>query len=177
MKKLLIVPLLSIVLIACSQNAGKKDGVVASAPAPVEHSETDGHDHGSQQPAAKTSSMRPADPDKVIPAVAEKYSGILIGVANKTDKTQKEVAVPFSQRTAIEGTPLSIEVFSLFPDFTMVDGGYANKSMEESNPGAKVKIYKDGQEIFNGWLFQNFPGMHGLNDEQYDIVMINSVLK
>ena len=171
MKKFLVMIMASAVLVACSQNAGKKEGVVASGSAGGENTA------GVNEPAGKTSSMMPADPDKVIPAVAEKYSGILVAVVNKTDNSKKEVAVPFGQRTAIEGTPIAIEVLSLFPNFTMANGGYVNVSMDEENPGSKVKIYKDGNEVFTGWLFQNFPGQHGMDDPQFDVFMINSVLK
>ncbi len=170
MKKILLIAI-SLMLFACSQNANKKEGVVASnqnAPVAKEGSAENNN-------ATETVSL---DPDKLSKDVAEIYSGIVISVVNKKDNTNKEISIPFSQRTAIENTPLSIEVLSYFPFFKMVDnGGYANVSMDEENPGSKVKIYKDGKEIFNGWLFQNFPGMHGLDDADYDIIMVKSIKK
>ncbi len=169
MKTFLIAALSSLVLFACSQNAGKKEGTVVQAPAAEQKAD------GGQP--AKTSSMMPMDPDKLIPEVAAKYSGVTVSVIKKADNSSSEIVVPFSQKVAIEGTPLSVEVFSLFPEFKMVEGGVTNTSMEETNPGAKVKIYKDGKEVFNGWLFQSFPGMHGFDDPEFDVIMVNSVLK
>lgn len=171
MKKILLIAI-SLMLFACSQNANKKEGVVASNQnAPVAK-------EGSAESKNNATESASLDPDKLSKDVAEIYSGIVISVVNKKDNTSKEISIPFTQRTAIEGTPLSIEVLSYFPFFKMVDnGGYANVSMDEENPGSKVKIYKDGKEIFNGWLFQKFPGMHGLDDADYDIVMVKSIKK
>lgn len=170
MKKVLIIAL-SFMVFACSQNANKKEGVVADEKVPVAKEDVKNTDN-------KTSNLSSLDPDKVSKEVADIFSGIVISVVNKKDNSTKEVTVPFSQRVLVEGTPISIEVLSYFPFFKMVDnGGYANVSMEEENPGSKVKIYKDGKEIFNGWLFQKFPGMHGLEDPDYNILMVKSVKK
>ena len=170
MKVFLIAVLSLFMFVACSQNAGKKEGTVASVPSAEQKPASNNKD-------VKVSSVKPLNSDKLIPEVAEKYSGVVISVIKKSDNSKSEVSVPFSARTAISGTPLAVEVLSLFPDFKMVDGGVANASMEEVNPGAKVKIYKDGKEAFSGWLFQNFPGMHGFDDPDFDVVMVRSVPK
>lgn len=169
MKKILIVLAAVLVVAACSQNSKKEGGTVAVAPAPVA---------GEQSPAATTSpAPLPTPTNALLPEVAAKYKGVKLEVTKLADKTKSNLSVPFGAKTVIDGTPLLIEVESLFPSFTMVEGGMANKSLNEDNPGAKVKIYKAGAVIFDGWLFQNFPEMHGLEDPEYSVVMVGSVLK
>ncbi len=171
MKKVLLIMSAVILLAACSQNAKKEGGTVvqpaASTGAGAEQMET----------TPMPEKLMPVDTTKVIPAIAEKYSGAVIDVLHLGSEKIESFDVPFSTKVPLTGTPYSIEVMTLFTDFTMVDGGEANKSLDESNPGVKVNIYRDGKVVFNKWLFQNFPTMHGFVDPDGKVGIIMKATK
>lgn len=169
MKKLIAGLFVCALLVGCSQNA-KKDGTPMSAPTKQESSVAKNDtsaDTGVQN-------LKVSKSDELLPEIASAYKGIVVSAADIKKGTNVEMEVPFGTETKINNTPLTIIVQSYFPDFTMVNGGVANKSMTENNPGAKVVIKKDGTMVFDGWLFQKFPGAHGFDDPDYNIIMIKS---
>lgn len=171
MKKLIAGIFVCAALFGCSQNS-KKEGTPMATPVAKEKAVAG--DNSTSAPMS-TQTLKAAKADELLPEVASAYKGIVISVTDIKKGSSMEMEVPFGQEIKIKDTPLSVTVQSFFPDFTMVNGGVANKSMNENNPGAKVVIKKDGNMMFDGWLFQKFPGTHGLEDADYNMIMVKSV--
>ncbi len=160
MKKLLLVIMALVVVSACSQNAKREGGTVAKVPANTAPATSD---------TAHVGTLAAVDSSQVMPDIAKIYKGIVIDVTSVADGKITSIEAPFAEKVALASSPYTIEVLSLFTDFTMVDGGVANKSLNEANPGAKVVVRNGDNVIFDGWLFQNFPTMHGFVDPEKKI--------
>ena len=50
-------------------------------------------------------------------------------------------------------------------------------SMEENNPAAKVIITDNGSQVFDGWLFQEYPDMHPFEHPVWKVVLAGAVKK
>lgn len=169
MKKVIIL-LTCVAILGCSQNA-KKDGV------PIALADKTKQENGTSDKAAEPTgkqNIKASKADELLPDVAKAYKGIVVAVANVKTGTNTEIEVPFNTELKIQGSPLTITVQSLFPDFIMVEGGVANKSTNEGNPGSKVVIKKGGVVAFDGWLFQKFPDAHGFEDPDYKVIMLKT---
>jgi hypothetical protein len=172
MKKTLVALVLSLLLVACSQNAMKEEdsksaGKVATKTAEPVKSNTWEHNEISEQPERLVTI-----PDEV----KQKYKSLIISVTDKKANKDIETEVLIGQKAEASGTALTIEVEYYLPDFTMDGNIMTSKSADENNPAAKVKIYRDGNEVFDGWLFKNFPDMHPYVDEDYAVSLKGSVV-
>lgn len=165
MKKLLVMLLIMVGMVACSQNSSNE---VVNA------------DNASQQPAASAdnATAEPA-PAKVIDIPADvqaMYKGLIVSIVDKKSNKETDTEVLIGQKVDVAGTPVSVEIEAYLPDFVMDEAGkITSKSTEEGNPAAKVKIYKAGAMVFEGWLFKNFPDIHPFEDADYGVSLKNSV--
>jgi len=106
----------------------------------------------------------------VVPAdVQKKWKAVVIEVANKQTKDQKDYVVDISQGFIIPNTKIRLNVVAFLPDFSMSAKGITSRSNELRNPAAKVVIYEDGTKIFEGWLFQKLPTVHPFVHKVYAI--------
>lgn len=151
---------------ACSQNTNRQDFEISTNTAQV-----------SITPEQASAGMKVTEPVELLPEIEKIYSGIQIEAVNKKNNNKINVFVPFNETVKIGDTGLSIYTKSYFTDFTINAGGVKNVSMVEKNPGAKVTITNNGKEVFDGWLFQNFPEMHPFEHPEWKIIMLNGVKK
>ena len=167
MKGLIALLSITILVTACSQNTNKQEFVRAenAAPAPA------------VTPKQSAAGMKLTKPTELLPEITEKYSGIKIEAVNKSDGSKMEIIAPFCQKTVIGNTGLEIIISSYFTSFTMVDGGVKNVSMEENNPAAKVIITDNGSQVFDGWLFQEYPDMHPFEHPVWKVILAGAVKK
>ena len=166
--------LLLLSIAACSQNAGKKGGQVVR-----EHLSDSSELDESADETEQTYDSPPPSADIITDidaSILALYKGITLRVTDR--KTQKSVDtfVPFMTPVRLKGTPLTVTATHFFPDFVMSEGGYATRSTEPKNPGAKVKV-TGGATEFDGWLFANFPEAHPYDDPDYNLIMLNAVRK
>lgn len=168
MKELIALVSILIFTTACSQNTNRQEFTkTENGPSPV----------SAITPKQSAAGMKLTKPTELLPEITEKYSGIKIMVINKNDGTKTEISVPFGKKTSIGNSGLEITVSSYFTSFTMVDGGVRNISMEENNPAAKVMIADNGSQIFDGWLFQEYPDMHPFEHPALRVVLSDAVKK
>lgn len=167
MKKLIALLSITIFIVACSQNTNRQ-----------EYSKTENTSSApSITPKQSAAGMKLTKPTELLPEISAKYSGIKILAINKNNGAKIEVSAPFGQKTVIGNTGLEITAASYFTSFTMVDGGVKNVSMEENNPAAKVIITDNGTQVFDGWLFQEYPDMHPFEHSIWKIVLDGAVKK
>ncbi|UOD35802.1 DUF2155 domain-containing protein [Deferribacteraceae bacterium V6Fe1] len=171
--KRLIVLCLAVFVISCSQNTIKDEGSESAQPQKQQQVE---------QPAAQmqpSAEKAPVEKRIIVPEdVAKKYKSVILSVVDKKSNKDFETEVLIGQKSQASGTALSIEVEYYLPDFVMdADNKMTTKSADENNPAAKVKVYKGGDLVFDGWLFKNFPDMHPFTDEEYAISLKGSVTK
>lgn len=166
MKKifLLVIVVSMVAFVAgCSQNSKKNTSASSSS---------------AQSEAGQETAAVVADKnnDVILSEIAALYTGVTISVTDLKTQKAEEIVIPFSKEIKIGKTPLSITVVQFMPDFVIMDGGYASKTLEPNNVGAKVKITGAAPE-FNGWLFVNYPEIHPYESADYKIVLVNAIKK
>ena len=108
--------------------------------------------------------------------VSARWKAVEISIAEKKDDGQTwKVEIPLDGEAAVEGTPLSIKVLGFVPDFSMGADTITTKSLEDVNPAAKILVSEGDEELFTGWSFRDFPGMHSFDDPRYSIQLSRAV--
>ncbi len=166
MKGIILVLSMLLLVSACSQNTNRKDFELSN-----------NNNQISISPDQASAGMKVTQPIELLPEISKVYSGIKIAAVSKKNNKRVEIVVPFNEVVTIGETGLSIATKSYYTDFTINAGGVKNVSMEEKNPGAKVTITEKDKQIFDGWLFQNFPDMHPFEHPEWKIIMVSGVKK
>jgi predicted RND superfamily exporter protein len=174
MRKFLVLTIISLVFISCSQNTVKESEKV--------NADSDKTDQMEKvQKNIKGESNKPVKKDKkiIVPKeVSDKYKSLIIEIRHLNTNKTVETNILIGQKAEIAGTPLVIEVEAYLPDFTMKDNSVmTSKSATENNPAAKIKVYKNEQLVFDGWLFKNYPNTHSFEDPDYKLLMKSAVNK
>lgn len=160
----------------CSQNVSKEEKseskpLVVEEKKPVQQNNTES--------ASANQTPAPVEKRIVVPEdVMKKFKSLILSVDDKKANKSFETEVLLGQKSDAAGTPISIELEYYLPDFVMGENSVmTSKSPDENNPAAKVKIYKSGQVVFDGWLFKNYPDMHPFTDDEYGVSLKGSVMK
>jgi hypothetical protein len=105
----------------------------------------------------------------VIPdALKGKYSGVELVVTEKGQAQGKTYTVGLNKSLAVPGSDLVIEVGDYLPSLS-VGENEVTSGLEENNPAVQIRVTEKGAEIYNGWLFQNFPNVHPFQHERFSI--------
>jgi hypothetical protein len=112
----------------------------------------------------------------VVPdSVKGKWRAVKIALTDKSENKESVFTVGIGSRYSIPGTKLSIDVENFLPDFTMNGTVLTSLSNEPKNPAARVKIFEDGREIFNGWLFSRYPTIHAVQHPRYGFTLVGFI--
>lgn len=103
--------------------------------------------------------------------VAGKWESVVIRIEDKTKKTSVEQTIPLHTDYQIPGSSLIIKIGDFLPQFSMDQNAITSLSNETKNPALKVTVLKEGNEVFNGWLFERYPDMHPFQDDQFSIAL------
>jgi hypothetical protein len=124
----------------------------------------------SRHEADDSSRLKKRDmPVTVPPDVQGKWKAVVIEVANKQTNKQKDYVIHIDKDFIIPDTRIRIKVLAFLPDFSMSPNGITSLSNEPRNPAARVVIYEEGKEIFEGWLFKKRPMVHPFEHKVYAI--------
>ena len=153
--KYLVFMMLTVVMVAgCHKKEEQKSGTAASP-----HPQVAGKEPVIIEPAS----------------VKGKWKAVKIAVSDKTANKETVYTVAIGSQFAIPDTNLAIKVENFLPHFTMAGAVRTSLSNEPKNPAARVRIYEDGKEIFNGWLFSLFPTTHALQHPKYGFTLVGFV--
>ena len=122
----------------------------------------------------------PAQPPAVRAVMDEdvnsRWKAVEITITEKKDGGEiLKVEIPLDGETAVDGTPLKIKVLGFVPDFSMGADTITTKSLEDVNPAAKILVLEGEEELFTGWSFRDFPGMHSFDDPRYTIQLSRAI--
>ena len=128
---------------------------------------------GAAVPSSQVPTKEPVivEPD----SVKGKWKAVKIAVNDKTANKETVYTVAIGSQFAIPDTNLAIKVENFLPHFTMAGAVRTSQSNELKNPAARVRIYEDGKEIFNGWLFSLFPTTHALQHPKYGFTLVGFI--
>lgn len=103
--------------------------------------------------------------------VQGKWKTLVINVLNKKTKTSREFTLRMNEEFAIPDTKMKLKVLAFLPHFTMSPGGITSISNDPVNPAAQVIIYDNGNNVFEGWLFEKYPSIHPFEHDMYQITL------
>ncbi|MDR2884878.1 MAG: DUF2155 domain-containing protein [Deferribacteraceae bacterium] len=169
MKKIFLIVIvvsMAAFIAGCSQNAKKDTSAAATAPATTT----------AQEPAAPAAVVADKASETVLPELTALYAGVTLKVTNLKDNSTEELVIPFGADTKLGKSPLTVKVVQFMPDFVINEGGYASKTLEPNNVGAKV-IISGAEPAFNGWLFASYPDIHPYESAEFKVILINAVKK
>lgn len=103
--------------------------------------------------------------------VKEGWQDIKIEVLNKQTNQKNTVTVPIGGEVNIPDSKLRIKAEYFLPEFTMEGRNITSASNEPKNPAVYIMVVEDGEEIFKGWLFAQFPSAHQFEHPNYSLAL------
>ena len=103
---------------------------------------------------------------------------VTVQMKNKTDETvQDSVTLHIGEKAVFQDKNLEVHALQFIPDFILAeDNQVATRSMDPNNPALFIKVLQEGEEIFTGWLFANFPDfarMHSQTETDLTFQFVN----
>jgi hypothetical protein len=112
----------------------------------------------------------------VIPdAVKGKWKAATFVVVDRQQSKAQEVTVDLKGEWPFPGSDLKLRVLEFLPDLRIDNKIYTSASNEPNNPAAHVVIYQGDKEIFDGWLFSQFPQVHKFDHPRFGITLKEGV--
>lgn len=172
MKNILTLAIILLFSVACSQNTVKEEDSKINESTTVKTVKN-------ETPEKTANTDNKIEKKIIIPKeVSAKYKSLIMEVGYKKPNKSVDTDILIGQKAEIAGTPLTIELEAYLPDFVMNESSImTSKSAEENNPAAKIKVFKSGNLVFDGWLFKNFPDAHPFDDPDYTLNMKSAVQK
>ncbi len=148
----------------------------ASHPAPTPHppryEEEVAAAHGDVNISASTKKGSTVVP----PEVAGKWRAATFIVVDRESSQAAEVTVPLEGEYAFGDGHLKLFLHHFLPDLKINDDNvFTSVSNNPENPAAHVTVYEDGKEVFDGWLFSEFPGMHPFQHPRFGVTLKEGV--
>ncbi|MFC2157375.1 cytochrome c biogenesis protein ResB [Acidobacteriota bacterium] len=103
---------------------------------------------------------------------------VTVQMKNTTDESVREsVTLHIGEKSTYQNQGLEIQALQFIPDFILAeDNQVATRSMDPNNPALLIKVLREGEEIFTGWLFANFPDfarMHSQTETDLTFQFVN----
>jgi len=142
---------------------------------PTPHPMTPGEEaeaaHGEINIPASTKRGTTVVPDEV----KGKWKAATFIVVDRESSTATEVTVPLGKRWTFPDKTLWVEVIEFLPDLRIDNKIYTSASNEPNNPAAHVVIHQGEEEVFDGWLFSQFPQVHSFTHPRFGITLKEGV--
>jgi hypothetical protein len=97
------------------------------------------------------------------------WKAVKLTIEDKVKNTTDDVVVNLGSEYAIPGSKIRIKVGDFLPDFRMQGSVITTASEEPNNPAVHVDVYDGEEQVFKGWLYSRFPGIHPFDQEKYGI--------
>jgi len=137
-------------------------------PHPPTHGEEVAAAHGDVNISVSTKSRTTLVPDSVI----GQWQGATFILVDRDRSNAEEVQVGLESEFAFGDGHLKIFLHSFLPDLKInEDNVYTSVSNRTENPAAHVTVYEDGKEVFDGWLFSEFPGIHPFSHPRFGVTL------
>jgi hypothetical protein len=127
--------------------------------------------HGTIDVTGSTKTGTTVVPDEV----KGKWKAATFIVVDRERSTATEVTVPIGKRWNFPDKTLWVEVIEFLPDLRIDNKIYTSASNEPNNPAAHVVIHQGEEEVFDGWLFSQFPQVHSFTHPRFAITLKEGV--
>jgi hypothetical protein len=130
------------------------------------------------KPASEVApSQKPNKPSTVVvpDSVKGKWKAVKIALTDKSVSKESVYTVNIGSRFSFPETNMAVEVDSFLPNFTMNGTVMTSQSNDPKNPAARVRIFEENKEIFNGWLFSLYPTIHAVQHPKYGFTLVGYI--
>ena len=158
--RLMTIGLLAILVVDCS----KKES-------PPTEAETIPLILPSQRMGAETPAISGSAPVVMPDALKGKWEAVKLMVEDKQANSSKDYKVELGSEFIIPDSNLVVKVLDFLPDLKIEGNTFTSASDELLNPSVHIQVLEDGQEVFDGWLFQLFPSVHPFRHDRFSIVL------
>ncbi len=108
----------------------------------------------------------------VVPDMVKgKWKGVVFMLEDKISHAITEHTVNIGEEWSIPNSDIKIKTDIFLPDLIIQGTIFTSVSNELKNPAIHVIISEKGKELFTGWLFSLFPGMHSFEHPQFAITL------
>ena len=115
-------------------------------------------------------------PEVIIPdEVQGQWKAVRIAVTDQDVGEREIYTVEIGSTFTVEDTHLTIEVLNFLPAFVMDGTMMTSASNKTSNPAAQIVIREEGEEVFRGWLFSLYPGVHSFKHSRYSFALVDFI--
>jgi hypothetical protein len=125
----------------------------------------------SQMPGSETPAISGSAPVVVSESLREKWKAVKLMVEDKQSNTSKDYKVKLGEELVIPESNLVVKVLDFLPDLKIEGNTFTSASDELLNPSVHIKVLEEGQEVFDGWLFQLFPTVHPFRHNRFNIIL------
>ena len=105
------------------------------------------------------------------------WKAVKIEVEFKEKKSKKVFPIPLNSEFKVPDTDLTLKVGNFLPHFAMAAEQITSNSNTPENPAVQLEVFQGGKEIFHGWLFSKFPGVHPFTHDKYGVALLEGVKK
>jgi hypothetical protein len=144
---------------------------MAPTPRPLTPEEEAEAAHGSIDVTGSTKKGTTVVPE----AVKGHWKAATFIVVDRESSTAQEVTVPLGERWTFPDKTLWVQVIEFLPDLRIDNKIYTSASNEPNNPAAHVVIHNGEEEVFDGWLFSQFPQVHSFSHPRFGITLKEGV--
>ncbi|GAB4489598.1 MAG: DUF2155 domain-containing protein [Thermodesulfovibrionales bacterium] len=110
-------------------------------------------------------------------SVKGKWKAVTLIIEDKATKKKDEVTVNLNSEYKIPNSNLKLAVSEFLPDFKMDGLTITSVSNDPKNPAVGIKVFEGDKEIFKGWLYKNFPGVHPFEHPKIGLSLKDGVKK
>ena len=103
--------------------------------------------------------------------VKGKWKRVVFMLEDKKSLAITEHTVDIGNEWAIPNSNIKVKTGIFLPDLIIQGTIFTSVSNELKNPAVHVIISENGEELFKGWLFSLFPGMHSFQHDQFAITL------
>ncbi|MBI5136959.1 MAG: DUF2155 domain-containing protein [Nitrospirae bacterium] len=147
---------------------GADPHALGGTPLPAGHVDEMAMAHGAVDVSAAAKKGKTVVP----PEVAGRWKAATFILVDRGGSQATEIQVPLEGEYTFGDGHLKLFLHHFLPDLKINDDNvYTSVSNNPDNPAAHVTIYEDGKEVFEGWLFSEFPGIHPFQHPRYGVTL------
>ena len=170
MKRMALMFAALLVVSLAGASCQKKEQPPAPSPMQGNAPTQSGAPHGPMEGGVEKKVVVPED-------VKETWKAVKIEVASKETKKANAYTVPLNSEFPVPDSDLVVETGAFLPHFSMTADRITSASNDPSNPACKVEIRENGKQVFEGWLFANFPDVHSFKHDKFSVKLLEGVKK
>jgi len=115
-------------------------------------------------------------PGVIVPAeVRGQWEAVRIAVTDQETGERSIYTVDIGSSFTVSGTDLTVEVLNFLPAFIIDGTRITSAGNKTTNPAAQVAVREGGEEVFRGWLFSVYPGVHSFQHSRFSFTLVDFI--